>query len=75
LGAGLRHVDGVSRAVVRRWTGYELLVPATVRRLTEVDETRVRLRPEGFALADAIVERVAVATLNTKKPRPTQAPR
>lgn len=57
----LRHVDGLDRAALRRWTGLDVRPTdaATRAGLLEVDGDRVRLRDAGFPLADALAEALA----------------
>jgi oxygen-independent coproporphyrinogen-3 oxidase len=54
----LRHRDGVDRALVRRWTGVELTVHPSLSGFLEHDARTIRLRGPGWALADALADRI-----------------
>lgn len=57
----LRHVDGLDRAVLRRWTGLDVRPSEAWTRggLVTVDGDRVVLGDAGFPLADALAEALA----------------
>jgi oxygen-independent coproporphyrinogen-3 oxidase len=61
VGSTLRHVDGVDRALLRRHTGLDVRVPASVANCVDITDDAIRLRPAGFALADAIARRLVGA--------------
>lgn len=62
----LRHVDGIDTRVVRALTGFEIKVERgeKMAEYVEISPGRVRLRPAGFAVADGVAERIAVATIS-----------
>lgn len=59
----LRHVDGLDRAVLRRWTGLDVEAPAALVRagLLSAEGDLIRLAPDGWPLADGLSTRLAEA--------------
>lgn len=63
IGSTLRHVDGLDRAALRRWTGLDVAPPAHLLAggLLRAEGDSLHLGSDGFPLADALAARLCAS--------------
>ena len=61
IGTGIRHVDGLDRALLRARTGLDVAPDGPAAAALQPDPGRLRLRAEAFPLADAVAARLSAS--------------
>ena len=71
----LRHRDGIDRARYQELTGLSLKIPSTLVDFLEETPEKIRLRPAGYPVADAVARRLydALPSMKRRSPSPVRA--